>query len=90
MQPDLNLRHGAYGIGYPQVNTLVYSGPNGIEANTNHFLVSEPFMKSSSAEYHEGGHCLYWDTIYEGETEALVNFPYAYVSLSSYFLLVIK
>ena len=84
LQPDLQIRHGSYGVGYPQVNTLVSSGPNGIIAEPSSALVADPPLDVGvgSVEYHEAGHCLYGviNSMYDGETEAIVNFPYAYVS----------
>lgn len=82
MQPDLHIRASAYGVGYPQVNHLVFSGPNGIRAEPDHCLVSDPTLEFFSTDYHELGHCTYtyrWSG-YEGDPEAIVNFPYAYVS----------
>ena len=85
LQPDIQIRHSAFGVGYPQVNSLLdFGDDNVIMPQPDHYLVSEPFLGlSGEVEYHEFGHCLYmqgWGTFYEGEIEAIVNFPYAHVS----------
>ena len=79
--PDVQIRHGSFGVGYPQVNSLVDFDENGgFTPNSDHYLVSEPFL-NNSVEYHEKGHCLWMATsYYRGEIEALVNFIHAYVS----------
>jgi hypothetical protein len=83
LQPDVHIRHGSFGVGYPQVKSLVSTGKNGIEANPNHSLVSDPFLLDS-VELHERGHCMFFsESFYRGEIEAIVNFPYAYVSAMS-------
>jgi len=83
VQPDLHIRHGAYGVGYPQINVNMQSGPkgpiidNGMDGQSDHWFVSKPFLQNSVC-YHELGHCnapIY----YRGETEAIVNFFIAYV-----------
>ena len=38
---DLYIKHGAYGIGYPQVNNLVSSN-NPSSPNPNHWFVTRP------------------------------------------------
>ena len=84
MLPDVQIRHSAFGVGYPQVNSLVDFDENGgFTSNSEHYLVSEPFL-NNEVEYHEKGHCLWSHTsYYRGEIEALVNFVHAYVSRHS-------
>ena len=79
VQPDLHIRASAYGVGYPQINNLVSSGPNGIEADPDHWMVASPYIEDS-VFWHELGHCILGlNDYYRGETEAIVNVPYAYI-----------
>ena len=39
VQPDLHIRAGGYGVGYPQINNNVLSGPGGILPNPDHWMV---------------------------------------------------
>jgi len=75
LQPDLHIRHSAYGIGYPQINQLY--NPNDDEVgNSDHWMLEDP--THDSVEYHELGHAQLI-TMFPGEGEAIVNFPHAYV-----------
>jgi len=75
LQPDLHIRHGSYGIGYPQINQLY--NPNDDEiGNSDHWMMQDP--THDHVEYHELGHAQLI-TIFSGEGEAIVNFPHAYV-----------
>jgi hypothetical protein len=74
-QVDVIIRHGAYGIGYPQVN-ITYS-PYGKETGDK----SHHLLKNATGwhvDYHELGHAMLFSK-FPGETEAAVNFPHAYV-----------
>jgi len=66
-----------FGIGYPQINNRVWSGPDGPRADAGHFFVAAPYLQSPIL-WHEWGHCNVVDR-FDGEREAVVNFPYAYV-----------
>ena len=84
LQPDLHIRAGAYGVGYPQINTNIKSGPSGPISDTpgkeNHWLVNDPFTTQGSTCLHELGHCTLTElSIYIGETEAVNNYFYTYV-----------
>jgi hypothetical protein len=84
LQPDIQIRANSYGVGYPQVNTLVHFDGGTIKPSPNHDLV-DPFLGTiADVEFHELGHCVYQQgtgTFFSGEIEAIVNFPYAHVSL---------
>jgi hypothetical protein len=79
LQPDLHIRHPAYGTGYPQVNTLVEPGKT-YDGDVNHWLVRSPTQWPVA--YHELGHAQQrqdsWFQ-YRGETEAIINFLWAYI-----------
>jgi len=79
IQPDLYIK-SKYGftIGYPQVNILIKSGPNGPIANPSHFLVAKPYL-DWYVTWHELGHCIININQYRGETEAIANFPFTNV-----------
>ena len=75
LQPDLHIRHGSFGIGYPQINQLY--NPNDDEVgNSDHWMMQDP--THDPVEYHELGHAQLM-TMFPGEGEAIVNFPHAYV-----------
>jgi hypothetical protein len=78
VQPDLNIRADAYGVGYPQINNLVFSGPNGIVSSPDHWMVASPYIEDGTF-WHELGHCLVPFDYYRGETEAIVGLLYAYI-----------
>jgi len=87
IQPDLHIRHVAYGIGYPQVNILVNSNSQGhnLGPRMDH---ADPLGKSKQwmvnsptgwyVTYHELGHAQL-PTMYRGETEAINNFYLCYI-----------
>ncbi|MDA8646149.1 M60 family metallopeptidase [Porticoccaceae bacterium] len=75
LQPDLRIRHGAFGIGYPQVNEL-YDPEREETGNSTHWFLTNP--SQSYVEYHEMGHAQLI-SMFSGETEAIVNFPHVYV-----------
>lgn len=69
-----------------QVNTLVHFGDdNMIRPSPGEFLVAEPYLGiPGEVEYHELSHCLFISgqgTMFKGEVEAIVNFPFAHVSV---------
>uniref|UniRef100_A0A7S2BTC5 Peptidase M60 domain-containing protein n=1 Tax=Haptolina brevifila TaxID=156173 RepID=A0A7S2BTC5_9EUKA len=75
LQPDLHIKHGAFGIGYPQVNTIwnAYTTYNG---NHNHWLIQDP--TADHVCWHELGHAQL-RSIYRGEEEAIVNYLVTYI-----------
>ena len=79
VQPDLHIRHGAFGVGYPQVNNLVSSGPDGPKKQSHHFFVAKPHLDSGTL-WHELCHCIVTrHNAYRGEQESIVNFPFTLV-----------
>jgi len=78
VQPDLHIKHGSYGVGYPQVNQDMKSGPDGPVAKPSHFFVAKPYLDWPTT-WHELGHCIIRQNNYRGETEAIVNFPFTMV-----------
>ncbi|GMI38455.1 hypothetical protein TeGR_g13725, partial [Tetraparma gracilis] len=75
LQPDLQIREVAYGVGYPQINQIVDSGdagpePKGTPGAADHWLVNDPV--EWSVTYHEAGHCQL-QSFYRGEHEASIN-----------------
>ncbi|MCH9680612.1 MAG: hypothetical protein K0V04_04190, partial [Deltaproteobacteria bacterium] len=74
MQPDVWIRHGAGGIGYPQTN-FSFDPQDIQDGTTNHYYFTAPVQQ---LEMHELGHAQL-PTMFRGETEAIVNFPMAYV-----------
>jgi hypothetical protein len=81
LQPDLQIRRVAYGVGYPQINQLLNcneQGPmaDGVPGASSHWLVNDPV--EWSVTYHEAGHCQL-QSMYRGETEASNNLFHAYV-----------
>jgi len=85
LQPDLHIRASSYGVGYPQINTNIQSGPDGpisrsVAGKSDHWLITNPFATHNAICLHELGHCTLLElSIYKGETEALNNLFYAYV-----------
>ena len=75
LQPDLHIRHGSFGIGYPQINQL-YEPNDDETGNSDHWMLEDP--THDYVEYHELGHAQLI-TMFPGEGEAIVNFPHAYV-----------
>ena len=79
LQPDLHIKHSAYGIGYPQTNTN-YQAARTYNGNHDHWLIQQPTAWSTC--FHELGHSQQRQDAtfqYQGETEAIVNFLWAYV-----------
>ncbi len=74
-QVDVMIRHGAFGIGYPQVN-ITYDPRTKENGDKDHWLLRDPTQWY--VDYHELGHAQLF-TKFPGETEAAVNFPHAYV-----------
>lgn len=75
LQVDLQIRHGAYGIGYPQINNT--HNPTSVEnGNKDHWFIRDP--TANEVDYHELGHAQLF-TKFRGEAEAAVNLPHAYV-----------
>jgi len=84
LQPDLHIRAGSYGVGYPQINTNINSGPDGPTSRppgkSDHWLVTSPFATNDDTCLHELGHCTLIElSIYRGETEAVNNYFFTYV-----------
>ncbi len=77
LQTDVQLRHGAFGIGYPQVN-LVYNPRGDSRGNDQSWVVTNP-MAGCQVECHELGHAQLFSG-FRGEGEAVNNFPYAYIA----------
>jgi len=75
LQPDLHIKHGAYGIGYPQVNTL-FSATQTYNGNHGHWLVTNP--TGWAVCYHEMGHAQLM-SMYRGEVEAINNYMMTYI-----------
>jgi hypothetical protein len=74
-QVDVHIRHGVFGIGYPQINNPY--DPHRVEdGDKDHWLLTEP--TAWEVDYHELGHAQLM-SMFPGETEAIVNFPHAYV-----------
>ncbi len=75
-QVDVQIRHGAFGIGYPQVNNTY--DPTQIETgNKQYWMLTDP--TSFEIDFHELGHSQLM-TKFRGEPEAIVNFPHSYVT----------
>ena len=74
MQPDTYIRHGAGGIGYPQINMTV-NLDDVRDGTSTHALLTNTVLQM---EMHELGHAQLVSK-FPGEEEALVNFPMAYV-----------
>jgi hypothetical protein len=78
IQPDLQIKESGYGVGYPQINTIVHSSPDGILPQPDHWMVASPYIEID-VFWHELGHCLVPRDYYRGETEAIVHLLYAYI-----------
>jgi len=80
IQPDLQIKHGAYGIGYPQVNNLIswshLRQPSDLYGDHSHWMVTDAV--GWEVAYHELGHAVV-HSMFRGETESIVNFPHCYV-----------
>jgi hypothetical protein len=86
LMPDLHIENPAYGTGYPQVNNnidvkaLVTPPASGYAGYQNHWFVRDP--TGWPVCYHELGHSQQQQEAwfqYRGETEAIVNFVWAYL-----------
>ncbi len=76
LQPDVQLRNAQFGVGYPQVNSVVVPGSDEMGDGKNP-LVVDPLTTDS--EFHELGHAQAM-SYFRGEGEAIVNFPYVYIA----------
>jgi len=79
LQPDVSLKHGAYGVGYPQVN-VEWSPTQDYNGNENHWFIRDPMH--SYICWHEVAHVQQrqdYTFQFEGETEAVVNYLFAYI-----------
>ncbi len=79
-QADLQLPGEAHGIGYPQVN-ITYNPRADARGSSAHPAVNDPLNEQT--EFHELGHSQLFPK-FDGETEALVNFPIVYVSTQKF------
>ena len=75
MQVDVYLEHGAFGIGYPQINNT-YNPREESNGNSYVWFLRDP--TGSAVEFHELGHAQLMQGFW-GEGEAIVNFPFSYV-----------
>ncbi|NIQ73957.1 MAG: hypothetical protein GWN80_00020, partial [Gammaproteobacteria bacterium] len=80
VQPDISIAHGAYGIGYPQVNQT-YNPDAPTNGNSNHFFLTDPIGWSTT--YHELGHAQLFSK-FPGHAEATVNLPYVYIATEKF------
>ena len=76
VQIDTDIMFGAYGIGYPQVNNTYEPGAKTNGKETHWFLKSGADF--SATEFHELGHAQLFSG-FDGEGEAAVNVPAAYI-----------
>jgi hypothetical protein len=74
-QVDVQIRHGVYGIGYPQINNA-YNPHQEMTGDQDHWFLTNP--TSWEVAYHELGHAQLM-SMFPGETESIVNFLHAYV-----------
>ncbi len=72
---DTDIQWGVYGIGYPMTNNPFNPRQKG-NGNVAHWLLRDPM--ANEIDFHELGHSA-WPSMFDGETEAIVNFPYAYI-----------
>ena len=77
LQTDVQIRFGAYGIGYPQVDND-YSPRGDSRGNSQSYLVTNP-MAGCQVDCHELGHAQLFSG-FRGEGEAINNFIFAYVA----------
>ncbi len=81
MQVDVYIRHGVYGIGYPQINNLYNPKYTSNGNKVQWFLLNQSPARDPlfwDTEFHELGHAQLMQ-VFPGEGEALVNFPHVYV-----------
>ena len=79
LQPDVHIAHSAFGTGYPQVN-VIYDPATEYSGDHDHWMLHDPAGWSTT--WHELGHTQQRQAAefqYAGETEAIVNFLYAYI-----------
>jgi hypothetical protein len=74
-QLDVDIPWGVYGIGYPMTNNT-YDPRGTYNGNVDHMFLRDPL--AWSVDFHELGHSA-WPSMFDGETEAIVNFPFAYI-----------
>jgi hypothetical protein len=72
---DTDIQWGVYGVGYPMTNNP-YNPRTPGNGNANHWFLRDPL--AWHVDFHELGHAA-WPSMFSGETEAIVNFPYAYI-----------
>ncbi|MCU0695995.1 MAG: M60 family metallopeptidase [Myxococcaceae bacterium] len=72
---DTDIQWGVYGVGYPMTNNPFNPRQKG-NGNADHWLLRDPM--ANEIDFHELSHCAL-PSMFSGETEAIVNFPYAYV-----------
>lgn len=72
---DTDIPWGVYGIGYPMNNNTFDPRSRG-NGNVDHWFLRDPL--ANEIDFHELGHSA-WPSYFSGETEAIVNFPYAYI-----------
>ena len=77
LQTDVQLRHSAFGVGYPQVN-LTYDPGSVQNGNNQSWFLTNP-MAGCQVECHELGHAQLFSG-FRGEGEAINNFPFAYIA----------
>ncbi len=82
LQPDLHIEHAAFGVGYPQTNTVYNIGE--VDGNTDHWLLKQgegvEGGTSNRVCYHELGHCTVgMFPFYRGEHESIVNYLITYI-----------
>jgi hypothetical protein len=80
LQPDVQIRFGFYGVGYPQVNND-YNPRGDQKGNSMSMLASNPL--GCQADSHELGHAQLFSN-FRGEGEAINNFIYAYVATTKF------
>ncbi|MCF7957686.1 MAG: M60 family metallopeptidase, partial [Phycisphaerae bacterium] len=80
LQPDISIAHGAYGIGYPQVNHG-YDPRASTNGNSSHIILTNPIAWSTT--YHELGHAQLFSK-FPGHEESMVNLPYVYIATEKF------
>ncbi|WP_144394586.1 M60 family peptidase N-terminal accessory domain-containing protein [Pleionea sediminis] len=86
---DARIRHGAYGIGYPQSNftydVSMSNQPENAGSGMKHYFLVNPIDQkgSFSVEYHEMGHARIKQA-FNGETESIVNIISVYIANTLY------
>jgi hypothetical protein len=73
---DTDIQWGVYGVGYPMTNNPFNPATDKGNGNRDHMLLRDPLAWAT--DFHELGHSS-MHTMFSGETEAIVNFPYAYI-----------